>query len=557
MSRKYVLALFAMIVLAAAAGWSQETAAEASKEVSDEKTAASPESDELTEIEKKEIEAFMTPGVRFKTWSEFVEWWTTPRPFAKERVVPIDENYAYPHVVASTKMLIVREDEKYIWLRGAPPEDPNSPLYRIWARREAQQAVSRTIAEMASKPGAKYYLNFSAEDIPPAFMESLTFVPVADNLPTDGRWQMGFAAADMNKDGHVDLVFPPRRKTFPARPVIFLGDGKGGFEVWDRQKWPDNVQWDYGDVEIADFDGDGHQDAAFAVHFKPQYILYGDSNGVFARGEQLPSPNPRISSRAVTVADFDGDGRQDLAFVAEVDYDITSNQRFEGAVTVWALLNRGVSSWELSNEGLAKNLIADNIRASDVDGDGRPEIVVSSNSNGFRHLVFSYRGDDGWQALDHRGVLSSAYHYDVEPSQGEVFSTFVQFRMIAQEAQALNGIVRYPVQQGDQEIALGSPIVREKERKDVFYRLALGDVDGDGDTDLVASRRDSGLEVYLQTPEGLFYREKGTELDAIGRAFDIQLVDLDGDGRDDIVTGCAPQGDRPGGVFVWLSKPTV
>jgi len=491
----------------------------------------------LSDIEKKELEALTTPGLRFKTWSEFVEWWTRPRPFKKERVVRIDENYAYPHIVASTKMLIVREDDQYIWLRGAPPEDPNSPLYNVWAKREARQAVSLTLDELASKPGAQYYLDFSKEAVPPPSMESLIFKPVTGNLPTGGRWQMGFAVADMNGDDHVDLVFPPRRKGYPVKPVILLGDGKGGFKPWAQQRWPDNVSWDYGDVEVADFDGDGHQDAAFAIHFKTQFILFGDGNGVFVRGELLEPPNPRITSRAATAADFDGDGRQDLAFVAEVDYDITTNERFEGETTVWALLNRG-GSWELSSDGLPKNLIADNIEAGDVDGDGRPEIVVSSNSNGERQLVFSYHGDDGWRPFEH-------------------LATFVQFRMINQETQARNGLVRYPLPQGDEEFVLGSPVVWEKERKDVFFRLALGDVDGDGDTDVVAGRRESGLEVFLQTPEGLFYRERGSEFDAIGRAFDIRLVDLDGDGRDDIIAGCVPRGDRSGGVYVWLSKPSV
>jgi hypothetical protein len=550
------MAIFAMAVIATVGVWSQEPAPEGAQEVPGEAASASPDGDVLTDAESKELQKISGPGGRIKTWSEFVEWWMTPRPFDKEWVVRIDENHYYPHIVASTKMLFVREDDEFVWLRGASPEDPSSPLYKIWAQREARQAVQLTIAEMARRPGSKYYLNFSAEAVPPPFMESLTFEPVTDNLPRDGRWQMGFAAADMNGDGHIDLVFPPRRKGYPVKPAILLGDGKGGFKNWAQQKWPDNVQWDYGDVEVADFDGDGHQDAAFAIHFKPQYILYGDGNGVFARGELLESPNPRITSRALTAADFDGDGRKDLAFVAEVDYDITSNVLFEGAATVWVLLNRG-GTWEISNDGLPANHIADNISAGDVDGDGRPELVLSSNSNGMRQLVFSYEGDDGWRPLEDRGVLSTAYHYDVEPSRGEVFATFVQFRMIGQETQARNGLVRYPLPQGDQEFVLGTPVMWEKERIDVFFRLALGDVDGDGDTDLVASRRQGGLEVYLQTVDGEFYRERGDELAAAPRVFDVQLIDLDGDGRDDIVAGCAPAEDQPGGVFVWLSKPTV
>jgi hypothetical protein len=550
------MAIFAMAVFATVGVWSQEPAPEAAQDVTGEDASASPDGDALSDAESKELQKISGPEGRFNSWSEFVEWWMTPRPFDKEWVLRIDENHYYPHRVSSTKMLFVREDDEFIWLRGAPPEDPTSPLYKIWAQREARQAVELTVAEMASKPGAKYYLNFSAEAVPPPFMESLTFVPVTENLPTEGRWQMGFAAADMNGDDHVDLVFPPRRKGYPVKPVIFLGDGKGGFKHWAQQRWPDNVSWDYGDVEVADFDGDGHQDAAFAIHFKPQFILFGDGNGVFARGDLLKSPNPRITSRAVTAADFDGDGRQDLAFVAEVDYDITTNERFEGAATVWALLNRG-GSWKLTTGGLPQNLIADNIEAGDVDGDGRPELVLSSNSNGARELVFSYLGDDGWRPLESRGVLSTAYHYDVEPAEGGVFATFVQFNMINQETQARNGLVRYPLPQGDQEFVLGSPVVWEKERINVFFRLAIGDVDGDGDTDLVASRRRGGLEVYLQTPDGEFYREMGDELEVPGSVFDVQLLDLDGDGRDDIVAGCVPEGDRPGGVMVWLSKPNV
>ena len=174
---------------------------------------------------------------------------------------------------------------------------------------------------------------------------------------------MGFAVADMNEDGHADLVFPPRRKQYPPSPAIFLGDGKGAFKYWEGAKWPEEMPWDYGGVAVADLNNDGHQDVIFAAHFKAEFALLGNGEGRFPSGGVLPSPDKRMTSRAVTAADFDGDGRIDLGFVSEIDYDMATNARVDGAKTVWVLFNRG-DTWEVSTEGLPTDFIADIIRSA-------------------------------------------------------------------------------------------------------------------------------------------------------------------------------------------------
>ena len=556
MSSNRVVAVFLVVWLIATAGWSQDEATKGAKDESAKPPSATQNEDALNSEESAELKALTGGKMIHQNWSALVADWMTAKPFLKAQVVRIDEHYAYPHIVASIKMEVVREDDEYIWLRGISPEDPNSPLYKIWARREADQAIALDWEDRASIPGSVNFVDFAAEAVPPPFQDSLELEPVPGKLPVGGRWQMGFAVADMNEDGHSDLVFPPRRKDYPPAPAVYIGDGKGNFEYWRDAKWPREMPWDYGGIEVADLDGDGHQDVVIAIHFKAQFVLYGDGKGQFLTGGLLPSPDPRLSSRAVVAADFDGDGRQDLAFVAEIDFDLGSSEKIEAADSVWVLFNTP-DGWVLDTDGLPKNVIADVIRAADLDGDGRPELVLSTNTLGIRFLVLSYDKAEGWQAAEHRGVLSAAYQYNVEPVGDELFATFVQFRKIEGDTQTRNGIIRYQTDFGDEEFEMGEPVVWDKERGDVFFRLAVGDLDGNGLPDLVAGRKSGGLEVYIQTEDGEFILERSPELTGVGRAFDIRLLDLDGDGIDDIVAGCVVQGEKPGGVYVWLTRPAA
>ncbi|MFV2074025.1 MAG: FG-GAP repeat domain-containing protein [Thermoanaerobaculales bacterium] len=553
MDRKRVITVLLAFGLAATIGWAQQgPSGDGKTDIDAQAETVGSTGERITEEQHQELEKFTTQ--RFETWEEFLIDWMAPKPVPKKGIVRIDDRFVFPHVAVSYKMEIVREEGETIWLRNLPPDDPQSPIHPIWVRNQIREIGLAMQSEALKQPGAVYFMDPLAEQIPPPFERGLKFEPAAPNLPDSGRWQMNFAIADMNEDGHLDLVFPPQRKSIPPLPAIFLGDGAGGFSLWQDVGWARGVPFDYGGVAVADFNGDGHQDLAIAIHFKAQYVLYGDGQGKFAEFKRLPSPDPRVSSRAVTAADFNGDGRQDLAFVAEIDYDLQTNARISEAATVWVALN-GANSWRLETTGLPQNLIADVIRSADMDGDGRPDLVLSSNAVDWRRLVYFNRGSEGWQAAQHRGVLSSAYHYDAVPAEGNVYAVFVQFQMVGGKTTARNGIIRYSVETADKEPVMGTPLVWDKNRADIFFRLGAGDLNGDGLADLVAARKSGGLEVFVQTENKQFVRETADSVfSSMGRAFSVQLADLDGDGLDDIIAGFTPRKDRPGGIYVWLTR---
>jgi hypothetical protein len=502
-----------------------------------------------------QTELAWTPRKGTQTWEEFIADWLTPRPVEKSIAVRVDEKYAYPHVAVSIKMEIVKEDEDTLWLRGIPPEDPESPLHSFWAQRQAESRIVRRRADWEREHGSyHYWLDFGAEIVPPPFIDSLEFEAHSTGLPTAGLWQMNFVRDDMDEDGIDDLVFPPARKGV-GQPAIYRGSDNADFRLFRESGWLRSIPYDYGGVATGDFDGDGHRDIVLAIHFKQQYVLYGDGKGAFGRSERLQAPDPRMTSRACTVADFNGDGRDDIAFIAEIDLDMGSQQRVEDSTTVWVQLNTE-KGWKLQTAGLPIRLISDDIESSDVDGDGRIDLVVGSNTADWRSLVF-FNQADGWREELSYGVLSNTYHFDVEPhvrpdGAVEIYAAFMQFRMIEGQNHARTGLIRYEWTE-DGLAAPDGAVYFDDDRTSPYVRVGIGDLNGDGITDLVSGRKLGGLEAWIGNGDGGFVLEKSPEFGELGRAFDIQLVDLNGDGRDDIIAAFAMVEEVPGGVRVWLT----
>jgi FG-GAP-like repeat len=127
----------------------------------------------------------------------------------------------------------------------------------------------------------------------------------------------------INGDGHLDVVFGPPRKSGRRMPTIFLGDGAGRWRPWAAASFPP-LPFDYGDVKVADLNGDGVPDLVFAFHLQGVVALIGDGLGRFtpwSRGMDLGAPQPgealAFSSRALAIIDWNSDGRPDVVALGE------------------------------------------------------------------------------------------------------------------------------------------------------------------------------------------------------------------------------------------------
>ncbi len=373
-------------------------------------------------------------------------------------------------------------------------------------------------------------------------------------LPQRGQWRNGFDVADMNGDGFQDIVFGAPRKSYPAKPHIFLGNGEGSWRVWKAQYPP--LPYDYGDAAVADFNGDGHLDLALGIHLKGLLVLVGDGEGRFqpwSRGIGFEDPGKggsvsTFSSRAIEVTDWNGDGKPDLLALGEGPKGIARVVAGEGDIKAANgpifFLNRGNGSWQ--PKGRDSKVFGDSLALGDFNGDGRQDFVTASNS--VDHSILNLgEGESDWETLWVNEARRKSYLRSVAAADlnGDGIDDLV-LGFVGRE---------YQIWRTGVDVLFGSKAgewtrrpLYATEGKEGVYGLAIGDLDGDGQSDIAVATGNGQLELFLGDSSGFFSRENSPELpeELKGcRGYGMRLSDLNGDGRDEIIVGFA--GERSGG----------
>jgi hypothetical protein len=454
----------------------------------------------------------------------------------------------------------VRVDERTVRTTWAVPldvvrEDDRHYYYRHYERPAASPpAVPPAFAPPAIAP------------VEPPAGARLAFVPFDRGLPRAGQWRDGFALADVDGDGRLDLVHGPPRKA-GGGPVVFLGDGRGSWRRWTAAAFPP-LPYEYGDVRAHDLNGDGIPDLALAMHLRGVVALLGDGRGGFTastRGLDLASDGgaARFSSRALGVADVDGDGRADLVALGDGPRLARDARAASAEATGAAIYLNAGASWRRSPAAAARGLFGNSLAVADFDGDGRPDLAVASGAVGRRDVVQLAAPDGGWRAVElplpERAVVRAVAAGDVDGDRRAELA-------VAWAAPAANGW-----HSGVDLFPGGGAWTRRPlvvlPSVEGASALALGDVDGDGRGDVVALTATGETWVLLAGGgDAAFVREAGPPRYGPGCAGShVELADLDDDGRAEIVATFAGEasGATPaacptrGGITAWKAVPRV
>lgn len=415
-----------------------------------------------------------------------------------------------------------------------------------------------------------------------------TRLPPTANLV---RYPRDFALGDVNGDGYPDLAIAVSgTHASPAPDELWLGSASGAFSLAPAGMLP-SMAVSSDQVFLGDTDGDGDLDLLFSGANSAGRYLENQGNGSF-----LPVTRPSVPAiqGVAALVDFDGDGDLDLYNLSLIwlgSYGIFWNDG-AGNFTPGPVLNATASgpaqfgdfdadgrmdyafqydtniyvSWN-DPAGLKRRLVFANpysrvnvdqvvaVRAVDVDGDGMLDLVLGERTHRGNVLlnqggrVFAPRGQDLLPRFVSHATDLAVGDFD---SDGAPDIAIASRRWQTSEKEydhvLLNRIhvagVNTFVHAGLTQVPLESWIETE------WFEGAAGDMDGDGNQDILIAPIDDGSTSpgypLLGDGKGAFTPVRlGPQRPTAEWFPSVSLVDVDGDGDLDAHYGRADENVNP------------
>jgi Bacterial Ig-like domain (group 3)/FG-GAP-like repeat/FG-GAP repeat len=345
-----------------------------------------------------------------------------------------------------------------------------------------------------------------------------------------GYSRVSVAIADVNGDGKPDLLVANRFSCAGCNGsvAVFLGNGDGTFQS--------AVTYGAGALEaesivVADVNGDGKPDVLVG-NSESLGVLLGNGDGTFQPVVTYSFDLGGVNS--IAVADVNGDGILDVMYLS-VCYG-SNCPKSDGAVG-W-LVGNGDGTFALHALYDTGGQVAFSLAVADVNGDGKPDVVVTNHCT---YVGGNCTGEGSVGVLLGTGVTFQP----VVTYSGVGLPTDVVIADVNGDGKpdlvvASSSGAGVMLGNGDGTF---QPMVGYDTGGSTCCFLVVADINGDGKPDIVVGNNASGtIAVLLGNGDGTF-QPAVTQAESDPRS--LAVADLNGDGRLDLVVGTSDGNNTP------------
>lgn len=429
-------------------------------------------------------------------------------------------------------------------------------------------------ADATVTAGTTYYYRITAKNATgsstPSGQTALTtpsttlFSPLQNSMANNTDSQQGVSWADLDNDGDEDYISPSLNTVAGQStvPVFYENTGGGQFKRRTLAVLQNENIASYRGACVSDLNNDGKLDMYFprsTGNVVADFILINGGNWNFTK--QAISQTARANSfRGASLADYDRDGLVDI-LTTDTDADGTSattptvllrNTSSGGTVSFNQIMNAGTIitnstagrdiSWaDFNNDGLQDAFVISTNFNGTIPSPNIPNRLYKNNGDGtftqvtgiFDTDIFLRARTSSWGDIDNDG--------DLDLYVGSVQTT------VADRLYRNNGDGTFT--------SLTSSAAAENGT--ATFGSAFGDIDNDGDLDLIAINNGQANSIFINDGTGTFTKSTTNELITnptianIGGSF----VDYDQNGFLDISTG--RQGGSPIPPYLFQNNLTA